>query len=232
MSSIAIIPARGGSKRIPRKNIRPFHGRPIIAHVIGAALESQLFEEVMVSTEDEEISEIALGLGATVPFRRSDQTADDYAGTVDVLLEVIREYEVRNRRFHWGCCIYPTAPFVRPDLLARGRQLMMEAGYESVFPVIRYPYPIQRALRFENGRVKMLWPEHYDARSQDLLPAFHDAGQFYWFQVEALKKKKRLWMETSGAIVIPESQAQDIDTFEDWHLAEIKFSRWQQECIR
>jgi pseudaminic acid cytidylyltransferase len=228
MSSVAIIPARGGSKRIPRKNIRHFHGRPIIAYAIEAALDSKLFEEVMVSTEDKEISEIAIRHGATIPFRRCDQTADDYAGTVDVLLEVIREYEARDRKFQLGCCIYPTAPFVRPDLLARGRELMLESGYASVFPVIRYPYPIQRALRFENGKVKMIWPDHYETRSQDLKPVFHDAGQFYWFQVEALKRDKRLWMDNSGALLISEIQAQDIDTFEDWDIAEIKFSRWQQ----
>ena len=223
MTNLAIIPARGGSKRIPRKNIKPFLGEPIIAYAITAALRSELFTEVMVSTDDDEIAAIARHYGAVIPFRRSQKTASDHAGTTEVLLEVLANYEARGKSFQYGCCIYPTAPFVTPDLLQQGWQLMISRGFDSVFPVQRYPYPIQRSLRLDDDRVTMLWPEHYASRSQDLEAVYHDAGQFYWFDVQALRTTQRLWTGNSGAIVISEMQAHDIDTPEDWSVAEFKY---------
>ena len=223
MATIAIIPARGGSKRIPRKNIKPFLGKPILAYSIEVALQSQLFSEVMVSTEDDEIAALARQCGATVPFRRSEQTAGDYAGTTDVLLEVLDCYESRGQVFDYGCCIYPTAPFITIDLLARAWRLLIEYGYDSVFPVLRFSYPIQRALRLDGHQATMFWPEHYTARSQELMPAYHDAGQFYWFNCAAIQQKRRLWTDRSGAIVISELDAHDIDTPDDWTMAEFKY---------
>lgn len=223
MTKLAMIPARGGSKRIPRKNIRLFADKPIIAYSIVAALESRLFDEVMVSTEDDEIAVIAEQWGAVVPFRRSAQNANDQASTVDVLLEVIAAYTQRGLHFDYGCCIYPTAPFVAPELLAQGWRILVEGGYDSVFPVLRFSYPIQRALKLEGDRVSMIWPENLLARSQDLQPAYHDAGQFYWVNVAAIQHKKRLWTDRSGALVIGELDAHDIDTLEDWTMAEFKY---------
>jgi N-acylneuraminate cytidylyltransferase len=223
MTTIAIIPARGGSKRIPRKNILPFEGKPIIGYSIEAALQSRLFVEVMVSTEDEEIARIAVSFGARVPFKRSQPNAGDHATTVDVLLEVLEHYEKQGRIFDYGCCIYPTAPFVTGDLLLQGWQMMVEKGYDSVFPVLRYSHPIQRALSIQDGKVGMIWPENYAARSQDLPPAYHDAGQFYWFRTEALKLTGRLWTDNSGALLISEMQAHDIDGMDDWATAEFKY---------
>lgn len=223
MASVAIIPARGGSKRIPRKNIRPFLGKPILAYSIEIALQSQLFAEVMVSTEDDEIASLALEYGATVPFRRNEQTASDYASTTEVLLEVLACYEAQGRIFDHGCCIYPTAPFITAGLLTRAWQMLIAEGFDSVFPVLRFSYPIQRALNLEGTRATMFSPEYYAARSQDLTPAYHDAGQFYWFDSAAVQQKQRLLTDRSGAMVISEFDAHDIDTLEDWAMAEFKY---------
>lgn len=223
MSAIAIIPARGGSKRIPRKNIRLFSGRPIIEFAIGSALQSGLFNEVMVSTEDDEVAAFAGAAGASVPFRRSQETAGDQASTVDVLLEVLAAYDRRGRQFDYGCCIYPTAPFVTVELLRECWELMVEQDFDAVFPVLRYSYPVQRSLRIQQGRAVMTWPEHYAARSQDLEPLYHDAGQFYCFRVRALRDKERLFTDNAGAVVISELSAHDIDTPEDWAVAEFKY---------
>ena len=223
MASIAIIPARGGSKRIPRKNIKPFAGKPIMAYAITAALDSDLFAEVMVSTDDDEIAAVASYYGAIVPFRRSQRNSDDRAGTAEVLLEVLAVYESRGLDFEYGCCIYPTAPFVTPALLKQCWRLMIDGGFDSTFPVLRYPCPIQRSLRIEQGRVSMLWPEHYTSRSQDLEPVYHDAGQLYWFNAQALRKSQRLYTDNSGVVVLSDLQAHDIDTLQDWSVAELKF---------
>lgn len=228
MSTIAIITARGGSKRIPRKNIRLFAGRPILAYPIQAALNSRLFDEVMVSTEDDEIAAIARQWGAAVPFRRSRRNADDYAGTAEVLLEVLAEYEARGRWFTYGCCLYPTAPLVTREWLLKGQEMLLQKEYDTVFPVLRYPAPIQRALNLVDGRVRMIWPEHDQTRSQDLPTSYHDAGQFYWFRVAALKQQQRLWTDNSGAIVLSDMEAHDIDTLNDWAVAEFKFQFWRE----
>lgn len=228
--SIAIIPARGGSKRIPRKNIRPFCGKPIIAYAIEVAQQSQLFAEVMVSTEDDEIAAVAREYGAIVPFHRSRRNADDFATTTDVVLEVLAAYAEKGRDFTYGCCIYPTAPFVTTDLLQKGQELLLSQGYDSVFPILRFSAPIQRALYLEAGRVKMIWPNNYTTRSQDLPDAYHDAGQFYWFLVAAVREQQRLWTDNSGGIEVTEMQAHDIDTLDDWTVAEFKF-RFQQKRV-
>ncbi|HKK74712.1 MAG TPA: pseudaminic acid cytidylyltransferase [Saprospiraceae bacterium] len=224
MKKIAIIPARGGSKRIPRKNIKDFLGKPIIAYSIQTALDCALFDEVMVSTDDEEIAEIAKKHGATVPFMRSTQNANDHASTVDVLLEVINDYKQRSQEFELGCCIYPTAPFVSTNLLQQAHDKLTEAQYDTVFPVLPFSFPIQRAVKINReARLQMFQPEHLTTRSQDLEKAYHDAGQFYWFQVDVLQEKQKLWTNNTGGVLLHEMQAHDIDTPEDWEVAEFKF---------
>ncbi len=220
---IAIIPARGGSKRIPRKNIKSFLGKPILAYSIETALKSGLFDEVMVSTDDEEIAEVAKRFGASVPFYRSKNNADDFATTVDVLLEVIEGYEKLGKSFAYYCCIYPTAPFVSVEQLKEAEGKLNTEGLDAVFPVLPYSFPIQRSMKIENGRVKMLYPEHMNTRSQDLEPIYHDAGQFYFGKTDVLKKEKKIWTDNTGCIVLNELEAQDIDNETDWKLAELKY---------
>lgn len=222
---VAIITARGGSKRIPRKNIKPFSNKPIIEYSIQAALNSGLFNEVMVSTDDKEIAEIAMKAGAKVPFFRSKENSNDIVGTAEVICEVIETYRSLNRFFNKGCCIYPTAPFISAELLKEGYDLFETCKFDVLFPVIQYSYPIQRSLRvLPNLKAEMLWPENYPKRSQDLEPVYHDVGQFYWFNTDAMLVKKRLFTDNSGVIVINELMAQDIDNEDDWKLAEIKYS--------
>lgn len=229
MSRIAIITARGGSKRIPRKNIRPFLGTPIIAYPIRAARESGGFDEVMVSTDDAEIAQVARDFGASVPFLRSAQASGDHAMTADALVEVLNQYQQRGRQFEIGCCLYPTAPFVTADLLSRGLLLLQEdPTLDSVVPVVRFGYPIQRGLKIENGRLAMIWPENLNARSQDLMPAYHDAGQCYWFRVEAFLRHRRLFAPSTAPLIVPEWSVQDIDNEDDWILAETKYQLSQR----
>ncbi|GAB4029804.1 pseudaminic acid cytidylyltransferase [Spirosoma jeollabukense] len=223
MSNVAIITARGGSKRIPRKNIRPFLGRPIIAYVIDAARKSGLFNEVMVSTDDQEIAAIALHYGAVVPFLRSTQTADDFATTADVLTEVINQYIQQGQVFNYACCLYPTAPFITPDLLNRAFSTLTQQQFDTVYPVQRFGFPIQRAVLLRNQKVQWFQPEHALTRSQDLEPAYHDAGQFYFVNVAAFQQNHRLITNNSGGIVISELEAHDIDSEEDWRVAELKY---------
>jgi N-acylneuraminate cytidylyltransferase len=220
--NLAIIPARGGSKRIPRKNIKIFLGKPIIAYSIELAIGSGLFDEVMVSTDDEEIAEIAQGYGAKVPFKRSKDNADDFATTIDVLTEVLNEYDSLNLQFDFGCCIYPTSPLLEKKTLQKGFEKLIKHKFDTVFPVVEYSYPILRSLKIENGKVNMNWPEYLESRSQDLPSSYHDAGQFYWFQVSKLLKEKKLFTKNSGAIVLNEECVQDIDTEQDWKIAELK----------
>jgi len=221
--NIAIIPARGGSKRIPRKNIRNFLGKPIIAYSIEAALSSGLFDEVMVSTDDEEIADIATEYGARVPFYRSERTANDYAPLAEVLLEVMDMYQQQGCFFDNVCCLLATAPFVKGDDLKTAYESFYNSTFDGSFPVVKYDYPIQRALKFEGNLIKMIWPENMDKRSQDLEPAYHDAGLFYWIKTEVLLIKKKLWTNNTTAYVIEPEKAQDIDTEEDWRLAEMKY---------
>lgn len=221
--NIAIITARGGSKRIPRKNIKDFLGMPIIAYSIEAALASKLFDEVMVSTDDEEIARIASSLGATVPFLRSSKSSDDFATTVHVLQEVLASYKALGKEYVYACCIYPTAPFVNVENLTKAYALLTDTTLDSVFPIQRFLFPIQRALVFKENKLAWLQPENAIKRSQDLEATYHDTGQFYFFNVSAFLSSGSLLTANSSGIEIGEMQAHDIDTEEDWKVAEFKY---------
>lgn len=222
MKNIAIIPARGGSKRIPRKNIKSFMGKPIIAYSIEAALQSGLFEEVMVSTDDDEIAGIARECGAKVPFMRSAETSNDYAGTADVILEVLEMYEMLGRKFDTVCCIYPTAPFVTPDRLTEAYSKLTK-GIDSVFTCVAYSYPVQRSLHIVDERISLVYPEYATSRSQDLEPFYHDAGQFYVIRTTAFNQEKTFWGQNTVGLILSELEVQDLDTLTDWTLAEMKY---------
>lgn len=224
MNNIAIIPARGGSKRIPLKNVKNFLGKPIISYSIDAALKSGLFNEVMVSTDNEEIANIALKFGAKVPFFRSKENSNDFATTFDVLEEVYKAYSSLGYNYEFICCIYPCAPFVSIENLKLAYELLNKNNLDSVFPVVPYSTPIQRALKFNNFKIEMINPELQSIRSQDLEEFFYDAGQFYWVNPKSLFPKKKLFTDNSGSIIIDETEAQDIDNNIDWKIAEIKYS--------
>jgi pseudaminic acid cytidylyltransferase len=221
--SVAIITARGGSKRIPRKNIRPFLGVPIIKYPIDSAFESGCFDEVMVSSDDAKIMELAKSFGAKVPFPRSDATADDRASLADVVAEVIACYEKIGRCYEYFCCLLPTAPFVTSQRLRESFSLLQETGADAVIPVVRFNYPIQRALRIENGHLRMACPENRNVRSQDLEPTYHDCGQFYWMKTSSFLTQRHFFADKTVPMEISEWEAQDIDTEEDWTMAEIKY---------
>jgi pseudaminic acid cytidylyltransferase len=224
MSNICIIPARGGSKRIPRKNIKHFLGKPIIAYSIQAAIDSQLFDEVMVSTDDKEIAVIAKKYGAKVPFLRSEKNANDFATTVDVILEVLDSYKRQAQSFDNICCIYPTAPFVSIKKLNKSLDFLKSKSLDSVLPIIQYGFPVQRSMRiFKEDFIRMIQPGHMNTRSQDLEPTYHDAGQFYWLKTNKILLQKKLWTNSTGFIVVSELEAQDIDTETDWKIAELKY---------
>ena len=223
MGNICIIPARGGSKRIPRKNIKEFLGKPIIAYSIQAALDSGLFDEVMVSTDDLEIAEIAKNFGAKVPFMRSVNNSDDFATTFDVIEEVIKSYESQGNKFENICCIYSCAPFVTKHKLNEAYSKLKTDNFDTVFPVIQYSFPIQRAIRLINGKIEMFDEKHKNTRTQDLPESFHDSGQFYWMNTKAILNKKCLITDNTGIIIISELESQDIDTELDWKLAELKY---------
>lgn len=221
-NNLCIIPARGGSKRIPRKNIRPFLGKPIIAYSIEAALKSGLFKEVMVSTDDLEIAKIATSYGAKVPFLRSIINSNDVASTMDVLVEVKEWYKEREISFDAICCIYPTSPFIQVDKLVDGNAKLLETGCDTVLPVVRFSYPIHRALQMtENYEIKMVWPENLTTRSQDLPSVYHDAGQWYWIANNAIGINT--FSGNCTGVELSEIFVQDIDNETDWMLAEMKF---------
>lgn len=221
VSNLCIIPARGGSKRIPRKNIKNFLGKPIIAYSIETARTSELFDEVMVSTDDQEIADIASSFGASVPFLRSKENANDMATTIEVIKEVIDKYASEGRSFDNVCCLYPTAPFAKVIHLKDGLQKLQEQGLDSVFPVLPFDAPVWRGLRRKDGFTRMIWPENQNARSQDLETVFYDAGQWYWLKVDQLSDA--LWTQATDTIVLSPMEAQDIDNPHDWQLAELKF---------
>lgn len=220
---IAIIPARGGSKRIPRKNIKVFDGKPIIAYAIQAALDSNCFDQVIVSSDDREILDIAHHYGAS-RSGRSAKLSGDTVGTAEVLLD----YMQWNPSFQTLCCIYPCNPFLTGQKLKDALTQHYNTRADSTFPVVRYGYPPQRALKIENGYAQMLQPEHYPTRSQDLEPIYHDAGQFYWLNTNAFSEQKKLFMTRSTALIYPETEVQDIDNVEDWTLAEVKYQLWRK----
>ncbi|MDD4515328.1 pseudaminic acid cytidylyltransferase [Massilibacteroides sp.] len=221
---LAIIPARGGSKRIPGKNKRSFLGKPIIAYSIEIAIRSGLFDEVMVSTDDEEIAAIAVEYGARVPFFRSVEKAGDYATLTDVLIEVVQEYESRGEVFDTLCCLLATAPLLAIDDLKAGYAALAEGGFDSACAVVPFSYPILRALDLaDDGILSMRWPEYAFTRSQDLKTAYHDTGTFYWIKRDTLLSEKKLFTAKGTAIVLDERSIQDIDTETDWLLAELKY---------
>lgn len=219
MKKLAIIPARGGSKRIPRKNCKDFLGKPIIAYSIEAALKSNLFDEVMVSTDDDEITSIAKQYGAKVPFMRSAETSNDFATLSDVIDEVLAKYKEMNVYYDYFCCILATAPFLKSNDLIDAYELLVNSNFETIRPVTRFSYPIQRAFKLnKDNSVSWFFKEYENSRSQDLEEAYHDAGLFYWgYSNIGLNTSSR------GAIVISELRCQDIDSEEDWAVAESKF---------
>ncbi|MEH6518705.1 MAG: pseudaminic acid cytidylyltransferase [Halioglobus sp.] len=226
LSAICIIPARGGSKRIPRKNIRPFRGKPILSWSIDAAVTSGAFDAVMVSTEDQEIADVARAAGAEVPFLRSAGASDDHATTSDVLLEVLSSLKETGRDFDLACCLYPTAPFVQPRILSEGRARLLDSDFDVMMPVTAFSYPIWRSLKRGNeGCMQMNFPENLNVRSQDLPQAYHDAGQWYWFFASRFLRDQVLLGARTGSLVLPATQVQDIDNEDDWVLAEIKHER-------
>ncbi len=221
--AIAIITARGGSKRIPKKNIKEFCGKPIIAYSIRAALDSGIFDEVMVSTDSEEIAEIARAYGAKVPFMRSAKTSDDFATTADVLMEVLERYQEMDRTFDVMSCIYPTAPFVTPQKLQRAYDTLTKEQAVMAMPVVAFSYPPQRSYVLNGNMLEMKWKENYNKRSQDLEKMYHDAGQFYMYQVEAFVRLKGQMTESIVPVIVDEMEVQDIDNESDWKLAELKY---------
>ena len=223
MNTVAIITARGGSKRIPGKNKMDFLGKPIICYSIEAALASGIFDEVMVSTDDEEIAEIARKAGAEVPFMRSEKTANDYATTDDVLTEVLEEYEKRGKYFSYMACIYPTAPFVTPQKLQDAMQILKDNQAAGVMPVVRFSFPPQRGMAIRDGRLDYCYPENAAKRSQDLEPMYHDCGQFYIYDVVKYRACRGDLPNGYLPIEVPELEVQDIDNMSDWKLAEIKY---------
>ncbi|MGA1824432.1 MAG: pseudaminic acid cytidylyltransferase [bacterium] len=223
MKNVAIIPARSGSKRIPQKNIRNFLGKPIIAYSIESALKSNLFQEVMVSTDSREIAVIAQSYGARVPFFRSKEKSDDHAGLFEVALEVLTRYEEKKIFFDNVCMILATAPFINRHILKRTYELFVSNDFDTVFPICRFRYPILRSLKIEDGKIRMIWPENMHTRSQDLPDAYHDAGLFYWGRRNTIARKKSFFTDNSMGLVIKERYAHDIDTDEDWEIAELKY---------
>ncbi|WP_261882394.1 pseudaminic acid cytidylyltransferase [Vibrio pelagius] len=227
---VAIIPARGGSKRIPRKNIKAFHGKPMIAYSIEAALLSGCFDKVIVSTDDVEIAEVSRNHGALVPFLRPTEISDDYATTMDVMEHAIRWCQNEGWDLEAVCCLYATAPFVLPEDLQRGGELLKDAGVKFAFSATSFPFPIQRAIKLDQHRsVSMFAPENEQVRSQDLEEAYHDAGQFYWGRTHAFLNKLSIFSPHSKAVLLPRCRVQDIDTQEDWELAEALYSALKLE---
>lgn len=229
MKRIAIITARGGSKRIPRKNIKEFCGKPILAYSIEAAISSGIFDIVMVSTDEEEIAQIAREYGAEVPFYRSEKTANDFASTADVILEVLQEYDKRGEQFDAFCCIYPTAPFITGERLKEAALLLEEKNADGVVPVVRFGFPPQRCVIMKEGFLEFKWPENRLARSQDLEPFYHDAGQFYFLDAKSFQEQKQMFMAKTVPLELEELEVQDIDNEVDWKMAEVKFRILHEE---
>jgi len=230
---IAIIPARGGSKRIPNKNIKLFASQPIISYSIKAARDTDLFDRIIVSTDSEEIAEVAKTYGAEVPFVRPAELADDFSGTISVLLHALNWLSEYGFATDYFCCIYATAPFVQPEHVIEGFNLLKKRNASTAFSVTTFPYPIFRALKVsEDGRIAMFWPEHENSRSNDLPEAYHDAGQFYWGNTKRFLTEKKLFSSDSVPVILPRYSVQDIDTPEDWETAEKMYSVLQMDKIK
>lgn len=231
MNKIAIIPARGGSKRIPGKNKKAFLGKPIITYPISVAIESGLFDEVIVFTDDEEIASIAQSAGASVPFQRGKENAGDHATLSDVLAEVLTVYSAAGKNVNYVCMILPAAALLKSRSLEQSWSLLQSKNYSSVVPVLRFAYPVQRALQIDQEqRLTFIDPAHRFTRSQDLSPAFHDAGQFYWVRTEDFLRSHSIFMKNTGAIELDEMEVQDIDTETDWSVAEMKYALLNKEA--
>lgn len=225
---LAVIPARGGSKRIPRKNIRPFASKPMIAWSIEAARASGLFDRILVTTDDDEIARVAADFGAEAPFRRPAELADDYTPTIPVIAHAVEWQAAHGPAPAQVCCIYATAPFIRADDIRRGFEILQSVTCDYAFSVTGYAFPIQRAIRVASGgRLAMFQPEHFLTRSQDLEPAYHDAAQFYWGSAAAWLARRPLFGENSIPVVLPRHRVQDIDTPDDWERAELMFDALQ-----
>jgi len=226
---LAVIPARGGSKRIPRKNIKTFCGKPMIAWSIEAALASACFDRIIVSTDDEEIAAVARDWGAEVPFFRPAELSGDHAGTIPVIAHAVQWQQTNGKAADQVCCIYATAPFVHAQDLQTGFQTLLNTGADYAFSVTSFAFPIQRAIRItKEHRVEMFHPEHFHTRSQDLEEAFHDAGQFYWGKADAWLAGKPIFSPDAAPVILPRHRVQDIDTPEDWERAEWMFRAQQQ----
>lgn len=223
MSVIAIITARGGSKRIPKKNIKEFYGKPMLAYAIEAAKGAGIFDEIMVSTDSEEIAEVARKYGANVPFMRSERTANDFATTFDVLEEVINEYKKQGNFFDELCCIYPCVPFLTSKTLKESYKLMKQTKANALQPVCKYPAPVEWAMKIENGFLLPNDKEALKIRSQDLTPKYFDVGMFYFCNTEIMLKEKTVVPTDTSGYIIDESECQDIDTPDDWKMAEMKY---------
>ncbi len=229
-TKIAIIPARGGSKRIPRKNIRNFCGKPMIAWSIETAQASGCFDEIIVSTDDEEIAATARQWGAKTPFMRPAELSDDYTGTVPVIAHAITWHQQHREPLSLACCLYATAPMLLPSDLQRGLELLIQSGANYALSVTSYAFPIQRSLYLNNAnRLEMFHPEQRNSRSQDLIPAYHDAGQFYWGEVTAWLAGTPLLSNAAAPVIMPRHRVQDIDTLEDWERAEWMFKALRSE---
>jgi N-acylneuraminate cytidylyltransferase len=227
---VAVIPARGGSKRIPHKNIRPFAGKPIIAYPLRAARASGLFDRVIVSTDDPQVASVAREYGGETPFPRPATLADDFTGTNAVVKHALMWLATQGVRVEYACCIYATAPFLRVGDLQQGYEKLLATGKSFAFSVTTFPFPIQRSVRINaDGTVDAFFPEFINSRSQDLEEAYHDAGQFYWGRTEAFMSDAIVFSRASIPVVLPRHLVQDIDTLEDWHRAELMFKAWQLE---
>jgi len=222
--NICVIPARGGSKRILRKNIKDFLGKPIIAYSIEVALKSNCFDKVIVSTDDDEIAVIAKKYGAKVPFIRPNELSNDYAGTIPVIKHAIEWLEENNNTIDNVCCLYATAPFIQSRTISQAFQQFQESKANYCFSVTSFAFPIQRAIKVTaENRIEMFYPKYLETRSQDLEESYHDAGQFYWGKAEAFKQQKSLFSKSSTPYILPRYLVQDIDTPEDWKRAELMY---------
>lgn len=230
--NVAIIPARGGSKRIPRKNIKNFLGVPIIAYSIRAALESNIFDRVIVSTDDNEIAQVALKYGAEVPFMRPKEISDDYAGTHEVMSHSVKFLLDSGFNPKNVCCIYATAPLIKSSDIKKGLKLLNKGKYKSVLSATSFSYPVQRSFYKRNDRLKMLFPENFFSRSQDLEEVFHDAGQFYWSSSEAWIGVSEGFNEHSSIVQLPSWRVQDIDNLDDWKHAELIYKVMNYENFK
>ncbi len=230
--NICVIPARGGSKRIPRKNIKDFNGKPIIAYSIEAALRSGCFDQVLVSTDDDEIAKVAKEYGAQVPFVRPDDLSNDYVGTIPVVKHAIEWIENNSNSIEDVCCLYATAPFVQSKILSKAYQQLKDSKGDYCFSVASYSFPIQRAIKIiQDNKLIMLNPEHFNTRSQDLEDIYHDAGQFYWGNAQSFKHEIPFFSENATPYILPSYLVQDIDTLEDWIRAEVMYKALQKTDV-